>query len=108
MARWYGDCVFTRQAYLLLTAISRQAQAFVALGLHRETSLHVYGKVVRPPPTNKAKWEGLELQCDYFEVIGLYAAIRPCLAFPPALIYAQLLRGTRERPQPRRRTRRDV
>jgi asparaginyl-tRNA synthetase len=46
------------------------AQAFVSLALHRETSVHVFGKLVRPPPTNKAKWDGLELQCDYFEVIG--------------------------------------
>jgi hypothetical protein len=32
--------------------------------------MRVFGKLVRPPPTNTAKWSGLELQVDFWELIG--------------------------------------
>jgi len=38
--------------------------------LRRECSVAVWGTLTRPPPTNTAKWSGLELQADYWELIG--------------------------------------
>jgi asparaginyl-tRNA synthetase len=46
------------------------AKAFQQKAVGREATMRVFGKLVRPPPTNTAKWSGLELQVDYWELIG--------------------------------------
>jgi len=39
--------------------------------LLRETSIEILGTVEKPPEGAYAKWSGLELQAEYWEIVGI-------------------------------------
>eukprot|EP01099_Mayorella_cantabrigiensis_P002063 TRINITY_DN1901_c0_g1_i3.p1 TRINITY_DN1901_c0_g1~~TRINITY_DN1901_c0_g1_i3.p1 ORF type:complete len:404 (+),score=95.52 TRINITY_DN1901_c0_g1_i3:814-2025(+) len=45
-------------------------QVAAAEEIHRDTTVHLYGTVTKPPEGKVAKWSGLELQVSYWELVG--------------------------------------